>query len=118
VKGILYIDETAIGEVSFKVIDLSMGAIGGDLIPNNAYKRFQSIIQACVEKKGIANTDDLNLKITLVDNTVINPAGGIGVTDVPDFEDIFVEAAGIDFEIINLIGENRFDNFLKVVKSA
>jgi hypothetical protein len=45
----------------------------------------------------------LNLKITLVDNTIINPAGGIAATDVPDFEDIFVEAAGIDFELINLI---------------
>jgi hypothetical protein len=52
VKGILYIDETAIGEVNFKVIDRSMGAIGGDLVPNDAYNEFRNIIQDCVEKKG------------------------------------------------------------------
>lgn len=37
-KRVLYIDNDMVGEVDFKIIDETMGAIGGVLSPNDSYK--------------------------------------------------------------------------------
>lgn len=39
-KGFLYIDHDLIGEVDFKIIDESMGGIGGDLNATETYKKY------------------------------------------------------------------------------
>lgn len=95
-KAYLYIDNDKIGEVNFSIIDESMGGIGGDLIVNDNYKKYQPSIQQHFEKQGISNVDNFNFRILLEDNTELKPKGGIGVTDSADFDEIYVESAGLD----------------------
>ncbi len=102
-KGILYIDNDNIGEVSFSIIDESMGGIGGNLIANDNYKKYQPTIQQHFEKQGISNIDNFNFRIVLADNSELKPEGGIGITDSADFDEIYVEFAGLDSETMNKI---------------
>ncbi len=95
-RAYLYIDNDKIGEVNFSVTDESMGGIGGDLIANDNYKKYQPTIQQHFEKQGISNIDNFNFRILLEDNTELKPEGGIGVTDSADFDEIYVESAGLD----------------------
>ena len=95
-RAYLYIDNDKIGEVNFSVTDESMGGIGGDLIANDNYKKYQPTIQQHFEKQGISNMDNFNFRILLEDNTELKPEGGIGVTDSADFDEIYVESAGLD----------------------
>ena len=95
-KGYLYIDNVKIGDVIFSIIDESMGGIGGDLIANDNYKKYQPTIQQHFEKQGVSNVDNFNYRIVLEDNTELKPEGGIGITDSADFDEIYVEAAGLD----------------------
>lgn len=93
--GYLFIVNEKIGEVNFKIIDESMGVIGGVLLPNENYGKYQSTIQEHFEKKGISNIEDFNFRILIVE-TELNPLGGIGVTDSKDFDEIYVESGGLD----------------------
>ena len=102
-KGILYIDNDNIGDVSFSIIDESMGGIGGNLIANDNYKKYQSTIQQHFEKQGISNIENFNFRIVLEDNSELRPEGGIGITDSSDFDEIYVESSGLDTETINKI---------------
>ncbi len=102
-KGILYIDNDNIGEVSFSIIDDSMGGIGGNLIANDCYKKYQPTIQQHFEKQGISNIDNLNFRIVLADNSELKPEGGICITDSANFDEIYVESAGLDTETMNKI---------------
>jgi len=98
-KAFLYIDNDKIGEVNFSIIDESMGGIGGILIANNNYQKYQVTIQQHFDNQGISNIDNFNFRILLTDNTELNPEGGIGITDSVDFDDIYVESVGIDLSI-------------------
>lgn len=95
-KSNLYIDNDNIGEVNFSITDERMGGIGGTLIPNDNYKRYQPTIQRHYEKQGISNIDNFNFRIILEDNSELKPEGGIGVTDCPGFDEIYVESTGLD----------------------
>jgi hypothetical protein len=97
--GAIYIDYDKIGEVNFEIIDETMGCIGGQLIANDNYKKYQINIQSHCGYKGIANITDFNLKVRLSDNTKLNPQGGIGITDIKGFEEIYVEVSGLDLTI-------------------
>lgn len=98
-KCFLYIDNDKIGEADFEIIDESMGAIWGDLIPNDNYAKYQPTIQQHFELKGISNVEDFNFRITLENETELNPAGGIGVIDSTEFNELKVESAGLDLSI-------------------
>lgn len=102
-KGYLYINDDRLGEVNFKVIDESMGVIGGGLKMYPIYEKYQKQIQFLYDSKGIANIVDLNFVIVLEGNTVLNSEGGIGVTDSVDSEEIYVESAGNDCDIIAMV---------------
>ena len=102
-KGFLYIDSDKVGEVNLKIIDESMGGIGGDLMAYDNYKKYQPLIQEHYEKCGISNIDGFNFRIILQDNTELNPMGGIGVTDSKEFNEIYVESAGNESKIIDKI---------------
>lgn len=95
-RAFLYIDNDNVGEVNFSIIDESTGGIGGNLIANDNYKKYQPTIQQHFEKQGISNVDNFNFRILLKDNTELKPEGGIGVTDSADFNEIYVESAGLD----------------------
>lgn len=102
-KAFLYIDNDKIGDINLSVIDESMGAIGGQLNPNDNYKNYILIIQKQCDEKGISNINDLNYKILLSDNSELRPEGGIGVTDLMGFDEIYVESAGLDIVTIGKI---------------
>lgn len=93
--GQLFIDNENIGEVNFEFFDESMGVIGGKLLPNANYRKYQSTIQEHFERNGISNIHDFNYKI-FIDNLELKPEGGIGVTDSKEFNEIFVESGGLD----------------------
>ena len=44
-EGQIFIDNSKIGIVNFKIIDESMGAIGGDFVASEDYGKFKSEIQ-------------------------------------------------------------------------
>ncbi len=73
-----------------------MDGIGGNLIANDNYKKYQKTIQQHFEKQGISNVNKFNFRIVLEDNTELKPEGGIGVTDSANFEEIYVESVGLD----------------------
>jgi len=98
-KCFLYIDNDKIGGFDFEVIDESMGAICCDLIPNENYKKYQVTIQQHFELKGISNVEDFNFRITLENGFELVPAGGIGVIDSAEFNELNVESAGLDLSI-------------------
>ena len=100
-KCFLYIDNDKLGEVDFEVIDESMGVIGGDLIPNENYRKYKPTIQQHFELKGISNVEDFNFKITLENGTELKPEGGIGVIDSLEFDELTVESAGLDLSIFS-----------------
>src|SRR5687768_5520853 len=106
-KGTVFIYNAEIGSADFKVIDESMGGIQGELNPTENYKKYKVQIQELFDKKGIANSEDLNLRIVLDDNTVLRPEGGIGITDSRDFNEILIESAGLESEVIERMNSAR-----------
>ena len=107
-KGIVYIENEKIGEAKFIIIDKTMGGIGGDFVPYKNYKNYQSKIQQCYEEKGIANSDDFNFKILLSDGKMLNPKGGIGITDSKEFDEIYIESIGNDLLKIEMLNNGNF----------
>lgn len=104
-NGYLYIDDLKVGEANFQVIDQSMGAIGGQLTPNSTYEVYRTKIQELCEKKGIANIEDFKFKIILDNEITIHPEGGIGVTNITEFEEIYVESVGISSNVIAMVNQ-------------
>ena len=102
-KGTLYINDDPLGVVDFRVIDEGMGGIGETLEATTNYKKYRTQIQDLYDRKGIANIEDFNFRIILVDNTLLEPTGGIGVTDSSEFDEITVDSAGIDSKIVERI---------------
>ena len=107
IKGFLFIDNDKLGEVNFKIIDESMGAIGGILIPSEKYEIYKFRIQKHCDNKGISNFDNFNFRIVLSNNKELSPEGGIGITDIKDFDEIYVESAGIDYKTIQEINNDN-----------
>lgn len=105
-KGYLILDGERLGIVDFTVVDESMGGIGGNLHAYPAYEKYRKQIQLLCGTKGIANINDFAFVIILEENTHIEPEGGIGITDVEGF-DIYVESAGIQYDVISMILGNR-----------
>lgn len=77
-----------------------MGGIGGNLIANENYKKYQPTIQQHFEKEGISNSSHFHFRIVLFDNSELKPEGGIGITDSANFDEIYVESAGLDTETL------------------
>ena len=95
-KCFIYIDAVKIGDADLSVIDESMGVIGGRFIPSGAYHKFQSLVQNQCEQKGISNLSDFNYRIANANHIDLNPEGGIGITDLRDFDEIYLECAGLN----------------------
>ena len=95
-KCSIFINNEKIDEANLVIIDESMGAIGGVFIPNDAYLKFQTLVQDQCDKKGISNISDFNYRISLPENIDVDPAGGIGITDVQGVSEIYVDSAGLN----------------------
>ena len=96
-KGFLKINDDTLGEVDFKVVNESMGVIGGDLTVYQAYEKYKEQIQILTDRNGNANSDDFNFTIVLEDDTIVRTEGGVSLTDSAEFEERFVDAAGCDY---------------------
>jgi hypothetical protein len=94
--GNLFIDSVQIGQVDFTIIDESMGVIGGQLNCYSTYENFRGDIQRLSENKGIANSEDFLFSVWVDDKFKLTPEGGIGVTDLVGFDEIYVEVGGLN----------------------
>jgi hypothetical protein len=103
-KGRIYIDDSEIGNVDFKIIDESMGAIGGDFVAAEDYGKFKREIQKLTEKNGNANSQNFNFRI-VVENVELSPFGGICLVDSVEFAEMYLDVAGIvesDLKKVNI----------------
>ena len=103
--GYLKLNEEILGEINFKVIDEGMGVIGGALKPYDDYYKYQKQIQFLCDTKGVANLDDYNFLISIDEDTILNPEGGIGVTDLKGFDEILVDVAGLPNDLHKLLNK-------------
>jgi len=104
--GNLLIEDEKIGEVDLKIIDESMGVIGGLLIANVNYVKYKTAIQDHYDSFGISNIHDFDYLIIL-DDVELKPAGGIGVTDSKDFDEIHVESGGHNPSTLNKLRQEQ-----------
>lgn len=102
----LFAGATYLGSIKAKIIDSSMGVIGGVLQPSDAYiNQFQPFFRLH-SKKSYWEIDweeiqALDLKaISQVSGEIIQAEGGIGITDVEGFEEIPVEVCGVDLALL------------------
>ncbi|WP_217607244.1 hypothetical protein [Chitinophaga sp. GbtcB8] len=79
-----YAQEVLIGTVTLRIIDASMGVIGGTLIPTNAYSPFRSIFQES-EGKYTEQLVSLHLNLQLSNGCFVYPIGGFSIVDLPEF---------------------------------
>jgi hypothetical protein len=106
-RGFLRLDNETIGEFEASVVDEGMGVIGGDLNVHPAYEKYRKRFQALYGQKGNANSDDFNFEVILDDGTIVRTQGGVSVTDAPEFGERLVDAAGIDYKIIERVKAAR-----------
>jgi hypothetical protein len=106
-KGFLYISDEKVGETDLGVIDEGMGVIGGELNVYPSYEKFRKTIQLLYENKGTANSGDFEFIVVLEDDTVIQPKGGIGVTDSAEFNERTIEIAGVDWDSMLRVGRKE-----------
>jgi hypothetical protein len=93
-KGQIFIDNSEIGTVNFKIIDESMGAIGGHFVATENYREFKNEVQKLTNKNGNANSENFKFRV-FVDNVEFNPIGGICLTDSKEFAEIYLDVAGL-----------------------
>jgi hypothetical protein len=93
-EGQIFIDNSEIGIVEFKIIDEIMGAIGGNFVAVKDYGKFKSEVQKLTEKNGNANSQNFNFRI-VVGSIELNPVGGICLIDSEEFGEMYLDAAGI-----------------------
>ena len=101
-NGFVYIGADKIGRVDFQMIDASMGAIGGYMYSDSCYEKYKKEVQALYDIKGSANSEDFDFKIS-INNKILDPKGGICVTDAEQFNEIYVDAAGLCLEAIGFL---------------
>lgn len=102
-KGYLFLNQLELGEINFKVIDEGMGVIGGNLKPSQNYYEHQKNIQMSYDRKGIANSNDFDFSVRIDEFGVLTAEGGIGVTDMKGFNEIYIEVSGLNHEIIQQV---------------
>jgi hypothetical protein len=95
----IYSDLTLLGIIEAKVVDASMGVIGGMLNPTVAYyTNYQSFFQAHLETPNWEGLAALNLKaISLLIGEIVAD-GGIDITDVEGFDEVDANVCGIGFQ--------------------
>lgn len=103
----LFAGATYLGSIRAKIIDGSMGVIGGVLQPSDAYiNQLQSFFRLHSEKSSHGEIDweeiraiDLNA-ISQVSGEIIQAEGGISIIDVEGLDEIEIEVCGVDLASI------------------
>ena len=94
-NGIVCIDDYEIGIVDFKIIDESMGAIGGNFVSTENYSIFKKEIQKLTDKNGNANSENFKFRI-FIENVEFNPIGGFCLQDSEEFAEMYLDVAGLN----------------------
>jgi len=94
-----------LGVFDAKIIDESMGVIGGLLQPTEEYyKGYQRIFRNHLQKPDFEKIGKLQLRTVLPWEVEVKPLGGIVVTDLEEYaNEITVEVCGIQKEIVRRI---------------
>lgn len=101
-KGKVYIGDDWIGDADFRILDDSMGVIGGELEISGLYQQYQVRIQEHCKEKGISNSHDLSYRL-LLHEMEVQAEGGMGIMDFPEYGEITVEAGGLDPDAMEMI---------------
>ena len=99
----LFSGATILGIVDSKIIDESMGVVGGMLEPSDAhYVDYQLFFRAHTKKSDWVGLAQLELRCTLASGEVIQCCGGICITDVDIFPEVPVEFCGLSQPIMDM----------------
>ncbi|MBT9394243.1 hypothetical protein KLP40_13815 [Hymenobacter sp. NST-14] len=98
----LFAGLTFLGTIEAKVVDASMGVIGGTLKPTSAYyTNYQPFFQAHLETPNWEGLAALKLKTVSPLAGEIVAEGGIDITDVDGVDQIDANVCGIGFQQMN-----------------
>ncbi len=102
--GLIYIEHDIIGKIDLQLINKSHRVIGGKMTPTPGYEKYKIKIQELSSDKVVADDSDFPFRIILGDSTLVDPEGGINLTDMIDSpNDIYIEAYGVSKEIVRKI---------------
>lgn len=113
-KATVYSHTKPLGTIEMKIIDESMGVVGGFLTPNKNYLSLQQIFR---KSGGRYNEElqQLNLNVQLENGCYLHPLGGYSIYDIEDFPDeISVDIVGSNyFNIFETLDGNNPVSFVK-----
>jgi hypothetical protein len=94
-----------LGDFEVKILDESMGVVGGLLHPTKAYlEEYQSLFREHLVRADFKRLAQLQLKAITQQGEELKPEGGIVITDVAEYaNEITVEVCGLDREEIKRI---------------
>ena len=102
--GLIYIEHDIIGKIDLQLINKSDRVIGGKMIPAPGYEKYKIKIQELSSDKIVADDSDFPFRIILEDSTLVDPEGGINLTDMIESpNDIYIEAYGVSKEVVRKI---------------
>ncbi|MFC6223844.1 hypothetical protein ACFP2F_11385 [Hymenobacter artigasi] len=100
----LFAGSIDLGIVESKVIDDSMGVVGGVLQPSMAYlTKFQSYFRSHTLQSNWTVLADLELKGVIDFDKTLECAGGICLTDIEECDEINVEFCGLNQHVMSMI---------------
>ncbi|GAB3866875.1 hypothetical protein GCM10028824_08040 [Hymenobacter segetis] len=100
----LFAGSIKLGIVDSKIIDDSMGIVGGILQPSPAYfSDFQSFFRANTQAPDWQALADLELTGLFSLGEILECDGGICLTDVEEYSEISVEFCGLNQRIMSII---------------
>ncbi|RFS19254.1 hypothetical protein DVR12_23760 [Chitinophaga silvatica] len=110
-KATLYSHTRPLGTIDMKIIDESMGVVGGILTPNKDYFSLQPIFRRCL---GTQNNEIENLKlnIQLENGCFLQPLGGFSILDLRETPNVIsVEIPGSNY--FNIFGKGEPTTFVE-----
>lgn len=96
-KATLFSHTKPLGTIDMKIVDESMGVVGGILTPNKSYLSLQQVFRNSAGRYN-EELQQLNLNVQLENGCYLYPLGGYSIYDIEDFPDeISVDVVGSNF---------------------
>jgi hypothetical protein len=103
----LFAGATELGLIDTKIIDESMGVIGGILQPSVEYfANFQPFFRSYCQQPKWEQLETFQLEAITDANKKLKCEGGIRITDVEGFSEIAIELCGIDYRAVESLLSN------------
>lgn len=100
----LFAGPALLGTIEAKMVDVSMGVIGGTLKPSDTYyTNYQSFFRAHLKTPDWEGLAALELKAISSLTSELTAVGGIDITDVEGFDEVDANVCGIGFQQLNLL---------------